>query len=108
MSLRERLLSMTPTFASELVEMPEWDATVEVRSMSAGDQARFNMGDPSRLVFQTIVACCYDPESGGRLFVDGDVPWLEAQAPVPIARLGEAGWRLSGAEEKAVDVGKGG
>jgi hypothetical protein len=100
---------MTPTFASELVDMPEWDdAKVEVRSMSAGVQARLGGGVPSQALFQAIVACCYDPESGERLFVDGDIPWLEGQPPGPIARLGEVCWRLSGTEEKAVDVGKGG
>ena len=107
MSLRDKLLSMTPSFGSEMVDMPEWDATIEVRSMSAGTQARMGV-DPAGALFKAIVACCYDPESGERLFVDGDVKWLEAQAPAPVARLGEACWRLSGSEEKAVDVGKGG
>ena len=108
MSLRDRLLSMTPTLASETVDMPEWDdVVVGVRSMNAGAQARLAGADASQALFRAIVECAFDLETGDQLFKPEDVAWLEAQSAEAIARIGEACMRVSGADEKAVESGKG-
>lgn len=106
-SLRDKLLSITPTLASEMVDVPEWDATIGVRSMTAGAQARLAGAEGGAALFKAIVECCFDPESGDQLFKHSDLEWLEQQDPKAIARVGEACMRVSGADEKAVDLGKG-
>lgn len=75
--------------------------------MAAGAQARLAGADGAQALFKAIVECCFDPETGDRLFLDADIVWLEAQDAEAIARLGEACMRLSGADEKAVESGKG-
>lgn len=106
MSLRDKLLSLTPTLTSELVDVPEWDATIGVRSMTAGAQARMAGATGGEVFFKAIVECCFDPETGTQLFQPADVEWLEGQDPKAVARLGEAAMRVSGADGDAVDQGK--
>lgn len=108
MSLREKLLSQTATLQSETVDVPEWDATIGVRSMTAGAQARLAGATGGQALFRAIIECCFDPETGEQLFQDADTAWLEAQDGKAIGRLGEACMRVSGADETAVDSGKDG
>ena len=107
MSLRDKLLSQTPSLQSEMVEVPEWDAVIGVRSMTAGAQARLAGADSSQALFRAIIECCFDPENGEQLFQQGDLAWIENQDPKAIARLGEACMKVSGADEDAVNQGKG-
>lgn len=109
MSLRDELLSLTPTLQSELITVPEWgNRVVGVRSMTAGAQARLAGATGGQALFRAIIECCFDPKTDEQLFQDADLAWLESQDGKSIAILGEACMRLSGADEKAVDSGKGG
>lgn len=111
LSLRDTLLSSTPTLAAERVRIDEWDADFDVRSMTAGAQLELSPQPGEQLdmtvfYFGVIVACCYDPETGEPVFQGGDEAWLKEQAPEPIRRLAEACLRVSGLDAKAVEQGK--
>lgn len=121
-TLRDRILNADDV-QSETVDVPEWDAKVEVRSMTASARANLlehfyhqrSNGDsdsvePSwaELHPHVVIACAYDPESGERLFEPGDADALGAKLAGPVERIALAGMRLSGlTEEEADDAGKG-
>lgn len=107
MSLRDKLLSQTATLQSETVDVKQWDATIGVRSMTAGAQARMAGTPTEQALFKAIIECCFDPETGKQLFEAGDMKWLEDQDPNAIAALGEACMRVSGVDVDAVSLGKG-
>lgn len=102
----------------EMVEIPEWGVTVEVRGMSGGDRSeiidrvqnassdgeKVGAGD---MVFEVIVACAYDPETGRQVFTEDDIPTLRTKAAKALDRIAEVGFRLSGMDGKdgkAVDA----
>lgn len=106
-ALRDKLLSLTPTLQSETVEIKQWDATIGVRSMTAGQQASMANVTHTQAIFKAIIFCCFDPATGEQLFKEEDMGWLEGQDPNAIAPLGEVCMRLSSADdEKPVDSGK--
>lgn len=111
MSLRDKLLSSTPALASDHIRIDEWDANFDLRSMTAGAQLKLSPQpgetlDLTTFYFGIIIACCYDPDTGERVFRDDDVTWLKEQGPEPIQRLAEACLKVSGLDAKAVDAGK--
>lgn len=103
--LRTRILKQLTTLPSELVDIPEWDAKVEVRGQMAGDYIDLARSvtvdgkvDSKTLTFQTVIATAYDPETGERVFQPADVDMLK-QAPANIVnRLFSASMRVNGAE----------
>ena len=64
--------------SAELYEIPEWDVTLELRSMSARQRAAFASnvdftadgnveldGNRVELMWGTVIqACCFDPDNG--------------------------------------------
>lgn len=114
-SLREKIRS-TPDSSAEVVDVPEWDVKIEVRSMTAKVRARMlrECVDPQegtmdfeKLYPALLVACCFDPEQNEPVFVADDVGWINEKASGPVERLAQAGMRLSGLSREAVDAGKG-
>lgn len=115
MSLRDKIKS-TPDSSSEVIEIPEWDVKLEVRSMTARVRARMlrDCVDPDdgtmdfeKLYPALLVACCYDPDSAEAVFGEADIEWINDKASGPVERLAQAGMRLSGLSREAVDAGKG-
>lgn len=110
MSLRDKILQAND-IQKELVEVPEWGVTVEVRGMSGADRARIfdsvskdgevKAGD---LYVETVLATTFDPETGGRLFDESDRAALMEKSAQAIDRLSEVGLRLSGMTKDAQDV----
>lgn len=107
MSLRDKILQ-APDIASEMVEVPEWDVTVEVRGMSGADRARIfeavtEGGEikASMLYAETVIATAYDPETGAPVFDESDVSALMQKSAQAIDRLAKVGLRLSGMEGEA-------
>ena len=79
--------------SSELYEIPEWDVTIELRSMSARQRAAFASsvdftadgnvevnGNRVELMWGTVIqACCFDPDDGEHVFTEDDIEWLMAE-----------------------------
>ena|SRR3990172_13029211 len=110
-SLRDRVLSH-PRTKGEALEIPEWDVTVELRSMSIAQKGAL-IGDeepkPSKLMLmlpEVIVFTCCDPESGEPIFTPEDLAWLQTQPASVIERVATEGLRVSGLDEEAEDRGK--
>lgn len=81
---------------SDLYQIPEWDVTVLVKSMSARQRANYAsilsaggingmdadamastaLSKVESLWGNMLVACCYDPETNERVFTDDDLEWL--------------------------------
>lgn len=107
MSLRDKILE-APDIASEMVEVPEWGVTVEVRGMSGADRARIfdtiaKDGEvkASALYVETVIATAHDPETGAPIFEPSDITALMQKSAQAIDRLAKVGLRLSGMEGEA-------
>lgn len=102
-SIRERIARARP-YVSETVEVPEWDSTIEVRSISLGERQAVMadiMGEDGTVNTQEIeanfiLACSYDPETGEKVFSHDDLPFIQSRAAGPADRVGKAAMRLSG------------
>lgn len=109
MSLRDQILA-TDDIQSELLDVPEWDVTVEVRGMNGADRARIierassegGIGAGS-MYAETVVMSCYDPETGERVFGDGDLDALMGKSASAIDRIAIVAMRLSGMDQEAQD-----
>ena len=79
--------------SAELYDIPEWDVTVELRSMSARQRAAFASNvaftadggvqmDATRVEVlwgAVIQACCFDPDNGEPVFTEEDIEWVMAE-----------------------------
>ena len=107
--------------STEEYEIPEWDVTVEIRSITARARARFvaeianpdgstNVNDPHRIEgmwWHVIGQTCFDPDSGERAFEEGDDSWLFDKNARVVNDLANACMAASGlTEEAAGEAGK--
>lgn len=120
MSLRDKILAARDLKA-ELMEIPEWGVSVEVRGMSADARAEFMQSsfengltgedvDQTKMVLSMISIFpkfvrdgVYDPETGLRVFEEGDLDALKAKNGEVLQRIAFKVIELSGLDEKAVD-----
>lgn len=102
-SIRDRIAAARP-YVSETIEVPEWDATIEVRSISLGERQAV-MADimtedgtvnTQEIEANFILACSYDPETGEKVFAHDDLEFIQSRAAGPADRVGKAAMRLSG------------
>lgn len=87
----------------ETVEVPEWDGSVVVRSLTAGEYLKLVQrmkDDTDRAVYHWIAAATFD-EEGNRLFSDEDVPALEGQPYSVTERLLSVIMRLNPQKDAA-------
>lgn len=114
MSLRDKILA-ADDIQSEMVEVSEWDCTVEVRGMNGADRSRIlelaAASDDGRIAIgsmyvETVINSCYDPESGERIFTDSDRDLLMTKSASAIDRLAQVGMRLSAMSSEAQDDAK--
>lgn len=114
-SIKQRIRD-AKDLAREVVDVPEWDVTIEVRSMSARQRAQFaaqiETAQREDGVVQRIeslwrvvlLTCCFDPDTGERVFNDDDIEWLmEEKSGVVIDRVANSCLEVSGLRDKAVD-----
>lgn len=99
---------------SELVEVPEWGVTVEIRSMSVRQRAAFvaasqdqsdaGVDRVEKVYGQILVSCLIDPETGEMIFDEDDLTWLmtEKSGAVIDTLVGRC-LEVSGLKEKAID-----
>jgi hypothetical protein len=114
MSLRDAILSIQNDTPSEVVEVPEWGGIkILVKGFTLGAKDDFlasildkKTNEPNVKAFNVgiLVGTAHDPETGEKLFTEEDVPVLKQKSAAAIDRLIQAGQRLSGLNEEAVDV----
>ena len=98
---------------SEQYEIPEWDVTVEVRSMSARQRASMNnvleedgsAAEKQELMWGYLLcACVFDPESGDPVFTENDMEWvLTDKSFAVVDRLTAKCLEVSSVNREAVD-----
>lgn len=114
MSMRDRILT-SDDIPTELVEVPLWGVTIEVRGMTGSDRAQMleaamtPEGGVNLQAFypEIVIACAYDPETGERVFASGDRDVLMSKSGKAIDTIATVGLRLSGmTEDTKKDMGK--
>jgi hypothetical protein len=106
--LKNRILSAADRPVEE-VHLPEWDATVEVRGLSAAARQRLakqSKGDDGeidtvKLSVLLVIATTHDPETHDAVFAPSDYDALADKAAIPVERLATIAARLSGMSDKA-------
>jgi hypothetical protein len=106
MDLRERILGAPPGLRSETVVIPEWDAAILVRELTAGERDRFDSEHAAGKtnLWARLVVHMARTQNGERIFKDGD---LEAVAAMPsrvLEPLVDAAVRLANAAADSVEA----
>jgi hypothetical protein len=106
-SIRDKILS-ADDLTSELVDVPEWDVKIEVRSPTAKvrshmislamrkDEDGDSTIDLESVYPQFLISCCFDPETGEKVFEDGDQDVINAKSSAPVERVAKACLRVAG------------
>ena len=112
LDLRRTILEREDTLR-ESVFVPEWDVTVEIRGMTAGDRFRLlqNTSIDGKVNFQRwfpdlVIACTFDPETGEKVFQATDRDTLLTRSGKAIGQLAEVASRLSGLSDADVESAK--
>ena len=121
MSIRETIQAADDGSATAY-DIPEWDVTVEIRSMTARSRAQFvaelssddgtigGLTDPGRIEgmwWHVISQTCFDPATGELAFEDGDEEWLFEKNAKVVNDLANECMTASGLTEEAQgDAGK--
>ena len=121
MSLRDAIKAADDGSATPY-DIPEWDVTVEIRSMTARSRAQFvaemssddgtigGLTDPGRIEgmwWHVISQTCFDPATGELAFEDGDEEWLFEKNAKVVNDLANECMTASGLTEEAQgDAGK--
>jgi hypothetical protein len=109
-SLRDQILN-ADDIDSELVEIPAWGVTVEVRSMDGRARTRLlkmttsgdGEVDMEKVFPEMVILCSHDPETGERIFTEDDRDAILAKAAGPVELLALAAMRVSGMSGTAID-----
>ena len=113
MSIRDKILAIKDDTPSEIVDVPEWGVKVLVRGFSLGAKDDFLASILNTETKQTnikafnvgvLVGTAYDPNTGEKLFSEADIPVLKEKSAAIIQRLVDAGTRLSGLTDDAVEI----
>jgi len=100
----------------EVMEVPEWKLTIELRGMSAGERvsmttesfdANTNQPNLRALYPRVLIACVFDPKTGERVFQEGDSEMILSKAGTVVDRIAIAALQLSSADQNALtEAGK--
>lgn len=96
---------------SELVEIPEWDVTLLIKTMNgaeranmmqsfADDQGNVKLADA---VADIVIYTAHNPATGVRVFTEDDRAMLNTKSGAAIQKAAEVGMRLSGLTADAID-----
>jgi hypothetical protein len=109
MNLRDKIFS-ADDITKELVEIPEWDVTVEIRAMTAAERGTLGeaamVGDKTNVGLMyalAVISSVYDPETGLPIFTIQDKEAILSKSGSVIERLATKALGASGLTEKAVD-----
>ena len=91
---------------TELVEIPEWGATVEVRGFTLGERLEFLQrvapnGEVNRDHYlpELVIASVFDPDTGQKVFEPADRDMLKTKSAAAVDRITSVANRLSGIGE---------
>jgi len=110
MSLKETIFS-ADDITKELVEVPEWKVTVELRSMTAAERAKLGESasqssgktDVGLMYALTVISSVYDPETGLPVFTIADKEAILSKSGTVIERLATKALGYSGLTDDAVE-----
>ena len=98
---------------AEQYNIPEWDVTVEIRSMSARQRANMNnvieddgsASEKQELMWGYLLcSCVFDPTSGDPVFTEDDMEWLLTDKSFAVIdRLTAKCLEVSSVNREAVD-----
>lgn len=112
MNLREKILAAAD-IPSQTVEIPEWNVTLLVKGMSAGDRITLMQNAFDQKTQQVnmaavypdvVVSCVYDPETGEPVFTDADKAAILSKASAAVEKIADVGLRLSGIGKDSDDA----
>ena len=103
MSLRDQILACKD-IQSEVVEVPQWGVTVEVRGMTARQRALVlqesvdakGAVNLQKLYPQLVVMSTYDPETSEPVFLSGDFDAVAEKSGAALEVIAQVAMRLSG------------
>lgn len=110
MGLKDKIFAIDD-IKKEVVEVEIWDnIKIEVRSMTGMQRANLlnsaidSSGNTNVEVLHsgTIIACCYDPETGEKIFDDPDSEQLMGKGSAAIEMLAGKAMTLSGLAPSSV------
>jgi len=117
-SIRDKIKAAAD-LSDEVVEVPEWDVKIRLRSPNGRERARLvglfidaetgeqRAFDPAVMYPALLAATCFDPETGEQLFNSDDADWLLEKNGSVIERLAMAAMKVSGLDGEAVERAKG-
>lgn len=103
MNLRDKILS-AKDLETQIVPVPQWGVTVEVRGMSGRQRSIFLKDimdkkgnvDTLKLYPSLIIASTFDPETGERVFEDGDFDAIAEKSGGALEVVAQVAMKLSG------------
>jgi len=108
MNIRQKALNAKDV-KTELVPIPEWDVTIEVRGFTLGERLAFYDkvavdGQVNRENFlpELVIASAFDPDSGEKVFEAADRDMLKGKSAAALERITTVATRLSGMSEDDV------
>jgi len=109
-SLRDRILE-ADDIGKELLEVPQWELTLEMRTMSAIQRSRMlqrctnddGTVDLDHLYPMLCIATVFDPETGGQVFSEEDISVLQEKSAAALEFVATRAMEMSGMTAKAVD-----
>lgn len=110
MSLKDKIFAIDD-IKKEVIEIETWNnVKIEVRSMTGLQRANLlnsAMDEQGNTMLEilhsgTIIACCYDPETGEKVFDDSDSERLMEKGSAAINDLATKAMTLSGLTPEAV------
>lgn len=100
--LTKKEIKQVKDHTTQEVEVPEWNGSVLVRSMTARERDEFEAEmllqaegkKPASVRARFVMICCVD-ESGNRIFNEADLPWLENKSFAPMQRIADVVRKIS-------------
>ncbi len=110
MSIRDQIIAAND-IKTELVEIPEWNVTILVKSMTGAERGQMlkavttkdGQVDIGKAVSDVLIFTAHDPETEERIFTLADRDLLNEKSGSAIQRAAEVGMRLSGLMPESID-----
>lgn len=115
MNTRDKILK-ADDLTSEVVDVPQWGVKLEVRAPSAKVRSRMvssamrkdddgeSSVDLESVYPQFLIACCFDPDTGEKVFEDGDQDAINDKSSAAVELVAKACLRVSGLSEDTEKV----
>jgi len=95
----------------EIIDVPEWDVKIELRSMTALQRSLMQVEwadteeQSAAVLYQTVLQhCCFDPDTGDQVFNEEDSEWILAEKSAQdVDRVAQACLKVSGLSADSID-----